>query len=279
MHEIKDWNADMQRLLDHSRELKELMADHALTAEEIKINFESVVTYLNDDLKLTIDAVKEQDDIRALFTLDKSKSDPVKLPVFEGKDSEDYVEFKDKVERAFVINRVCKADQLAKLRACLRCYPLKLVPESTITKIDDAWEVLDQAFKDPTRVMRFKWNELLKLKYLPKESPKGFKDQIEWYMNLENQIRGIIDVGTRDAELAIEAFGKSKISTILNMFPTRMRSQLMKCSGKGESRLEAILASIKDFRKEAQEFQIVKEIGSDSVSPVLLFLQIHSFKL
>ena len=263
MYEIKDWTADMQRLLKLNRELEDLRADYALTAEEVKSDSEMVVNGLNDELKLTIDAVKEQDDLRALFTLDKSKSDPVKLPVFEGKESEDYVEFKDKVERAFIINRVCKADQLAKLRECLRCYPLKLVPESTITKIDDAWEVLDQAFKDPTRVMRFKWNELLRLKYLPKETPKGFKAQIEWYMNLENHIRGIIDVGKRDAELAIEAFGRSKLNTILNMFPLKMRSQLMKCSGQGERRLEAILASIKEFRKEAQEFQIVKETGSD----------------
>ena len=114
--------------------------------------------------------------------------------------------------------------------------------------------------------MRFKWNELLKLKFLPKESPKGFKAQIEWYMNLENHIRGIIDVGKRDDELATEAFGKSKISTILNMFPLKMRSQMMKCPGKGETRMEAILACVKEFRKEAQEFQIVKEIGSDLTS-------------
>ena len=73
--------------------------------------------------------------------------------------------------------------------------------------------------------LRFKWNELLKLKFLPKESPKGFKAQIEWYMNLENNIRGIIDVGKRDAELATEAFGRSKINTILNMFPLKLRSQ------------------------------------------------------
>ena len=51
------------------------------------------------------------------------------------------------------------------------------------------------------------------LKFLLKESPKGYKAQIEWYMNLENQIRGIIDVGKRDAELATEAFGRSKIHT------------------------------------------------------------------
>ena len=76
--------------------------------------------------------------------------------------------------------------------------------------------------------MRFKWNELLKLKFLPKESPKGYKAQIEWYMNLENHIRGIIDVGKRDTELATEAFGRSKIHTILDMFPTRMKSDLMK---------------------------------------------------
>ena len=266
MYEIKDWNDDMQRLLKYNRELEELRTDYALTAEEVKSDSEMVVIGLHDELRLTIDAIKEQDDLRALFTLDKSKSDPVKLPIFEGKESEDYVQFKDKVERAFVINRVCKADQLAKLRECLRCYPLKLVPESTITKIDDAWEVLDQAFKDPTKVMRFKWNELLKLKFLPKESPKGYKDQIEWYMNLENHIRGIIDVGKRDSELATEAFGRSKISTILNMFPTRIKSQLMKCPGQGKSRLEAILVSIKELRMEAQEFQTVKEIGTDSVS-------------
>ena len=80
------------------------------------------------------------------------KNDPVKLPIFEGKENEDYIKFKDEISRGFVINRVCRADQLAKLRECLRGYPLKLVPESTVTLVDQAWDVLDQAYKDPTRV-------------------------------------------------------------------------------------------------------------------------------
>ena len=89
MNEIKDWNTDMDKLIKLSSELEELRADHALTAGEVPSDNGTVVDGLNDELRLVIDTVKEQDDLRALFTLDKAKSDPVKLPIFEGKDLED----------------------------------------------------------------------------------------------------------------------------------------------------------------------------------------------
>ena len=265
MRNAKVWKTEIQKVLEMSRELKEITFEHNMTEEEIAANYqESVVATLSEDIKNVIANIEREDDRRALFTLDKAKTDPVKLPVFEGKDSEDFMKFKDEIKRGFVINRICRADQLAKLRECLRGYPLKLVPESTVTKIEAAWDVLDQAYKDPTRVMRYKWGELLKLQYLPKESPKGYKNQIEWYMNLENHIRGIIDVGKRDPELALEAFGRSSIHTIFNMIPSRIKSLMMKCSGTGESRLETILRKISDLRREVQEFQIVHETGTEN---------------
>ena len=62
MNEIKDWNAEMEKLLKLSSELEELRADYALTAGEVPSDNGTVVDGLNDELKLVIDTVKEQDD-------------------------------------------------------------------------------------------------------------------------------------------------------------------------------------------------------------------------
>ena len=114
----------------------------------------SCVESVEKEVRETIEAVKQEDDSRELYTLDTSKNEKVTLPVFEGRDDEDYSKWKEQVIRAFVQNRVAKDDKLVKLREVLKGHAKKLVPFSMTASIDDAWITLDKAFGDPSKLMQ-----------------------------------------------------------------------------------------------------------------------------
>ena len=87
----------------------------------------------------------------------------MKLPTFEGKDEEDYARFKVEVEKAFINNRVTKADKLLKLRDCLKGHARKLIPDALTQDIDEAWAVLDRAYGDPVRLIKSKTEALSRM--------------------------------------------------------------------------------------------------------------------
>ena len=220
-------------------------------------------------MKRAISNIEQQDNTRALYTLDKSKTDPVKLPVFKGEDHEDYIKFKDEMEKGFVLNRVSKDDQLPKLRECLRKHALNLVPESTVTKVEDAWKVLDQAFGDATKLLKHRWQELANLDVLPGyNQSRGHKLQIEWYLKVENTLRNIISLGQRSVKLGDEVFRDASICTVLTMFPVRIRTKLKKCPGERMQKMEAILEKVAELRVEAQELQQIEEAASLNIGKV-----------
>ena len=162
--------------------LDDIVASHDISDENIQhLEAGILVEKVSSEVRETIDAIMKEDDSRELYTLDTAKTDPIKMPVFEGRDDEDFEHFKEKVIKSFAQNRICKDGKVAKLREVLRGHAKKLIPESRITDIDEAWAALDIAFGDPTRLLRSKMEKLLKLGMLPKENAKGgLKAQVEW---------------------------------------------------------------------------------------------------
>ena len=209
----------------------------------------------------------KEDDSRELYTLDIAKTDPIKIPVFEGRDDEDFAIFKEKVIKAFAQNRICKDDKVAKLREALRGHAKKLIPKSRITDIDDAWKALDIAFGDPTRLLRSKMEKLFKLGMLPKENAKGgLKAQVEWYLEYEAMLKSIIDLGSKDEELNMLTFNKNTIADIVKMFPPIIMKKLIKIPGTGRLRLENIAEKVSELRIDAQEHLNFVGIGSNPVT-------------
>ena len=120
------------------------------------------------DLKEARNTIIEEDNLRELYSLDINKPDPIKLPTFSGLEGEDYLDFKEKILKGFVQNRITRADKLAKLRECLKGDALKLVPESTTGDIDVAFATLDKAYGKTIRVVRYKREQLFRLGFQPK---------------------------------------------------------------------------------------------------------------
>ena len=88
----------------------------------------------------------------------------------------------------------------------------------------------------------------------------GFRRQVEWLLQTESLIRGILELGrSGDMNMNRAAFGPMSVNAILRLFPPYQMSKLSKCPGDGPERLEAISKKISAFRSEAQNLQNVTE--------------------
>ena len=254
MRGIKGWEEDLQKIIILRRDLDDVVASNGLTQEDAQILEAGIlVDRVSEELRFATESIEDEDNARELYTLDISKADPVKLPTFEGRDDEDFAQFKKLLEKAFVQNRVTKSDKVDKLREVLRGHAKKLVPQSTVNDIDEAMEILNKAFGDPVRLMTYRKDSLLKLGFLPRENAKGgVKTQVEWYLEVESLLKNIIDLGKKSSELDREAFSGSSMNNIMRMFPSNLQRKLDECPGDGSDRVEAMLKKIAGFRSTAQ---------------------------
>ena len=146
----------------------------------------------------------------------------MKFPGFSGKDEEDFSKFKTEMEAAIISHRVPKQEQIKKLRDCLKLDALKLVPDSKETTLASAWEILQKAYGDPTRVIKHRKQALLDLGKCPKEikGVKNFKAHISWYASIESFLRDIIALGKNNPDYEDIAFSPDFPNGIITLFPT-----------------------------------------------------------
>ena len=266
---IKDWKKEMNRIMEKKREFLIVVEKNKFTEEEDGVSTVKVkgdVEDLKADMDAAVLSIENEDNIRALYTLDITPiTDPVKLPKFSGKEGEDYQLFKEEIQRGFVQNRTPKADQLLKLRECLSGAALTLVPKSTVTTIDEAWAVLKKSYGDAYRVIKYRKEELMKVGKMPKINEKmkgGYNQQIAWFLKIESLITGILDLGKNHPEYGEAAFSLEFICDIIMMFPQRVTQKLSQCSGQKEVRLKNILSKIEAMREEAQNLQLIMDVSS-----------------
>jgi hypothetical protein len=139
MRSAAGWKKDLESLTVLYREFSDAVVHHDMNETELEISStEMLFNKLKLDVKDCINDVEKQDEFRELYTLDAKKTDSVKYPVFSGKDDEDFSKFKEDMEKAFVCNRVSRADKISKLRENLRGDALKLIPEALTMDIDAA---------------------------------------------------------------------------------------------------------------------------------------------
>ena len=187
---------------------------------------------LEKEMEIAIRDIKEQDEVRGLYSLSKSKASDVKLPKFGGKPYENFAKFKTEMMKGFKANKVRKEDQVKKLRECLFDQPKTLVPFG-MESIVDAWKILQNMYGDPARVMNAK---VMELKHL-KDNPDGgyprkggglslLKSQIEWITKLEVTLNSIMELGEESNQLDRDAFGSRTVVSVLKLFPFQIRHEL-----------------------------------------------------
>ena len=176
LKKVSNWEKLFEKISTSYRKVKEAIAVFNIKEDELAFSsLEYEFTSLSDDFRMVKEAVIEEDRRRELYTLDApaTLAGSVKFPTFGGTEGEDYLDFKEKIEKAFVRSRITQADKLTKLRECLRGDALGLVPLSLTGSIEHAWLVLDKAYGDVIHLIRFKKEQLLKLGRHPKSNGKG----------------------------------------------------------------------------------------------------------
>ena len=254
MKKFSKWDKNLFRLNSSFCEVQEIIAAHSITEDEVEfVNFQTNMLELPSTLKEVKAAIFEEDKCRDLYTLDTPRTDLVKLPTFNGNEGEDYLDFKEKMQKGLVQNRVTRADKIAKLRQHLKGHALKLIPESLTGDINQAWETLDKMYGDPTRLVRYKKKLLLSLGDQPKPNGKGgIKAVIEWHLQVESNLKNLLDLGRKDTLLAMEIWNNEAIASYCKLFPEQKRIELKKCSGNADFKLERIIDKIANFRSDYQ---------------------------
>ena len=260
MRNVAVWKRKLEEIIKMERELLELVAENDLSASDVDLaETEEMVNNLKSEVKRATEEIISEDKARELYTLDTAIVDKIKLPMFEGKDEEDFVKFKELMKKAFVHNRISKCDKIAKLRESLRGYAKRLVPLS-ITNIDVAWEALNNAFGESDRLMRHKLAALDKLGELPRENGKnGNRGMVEWYLEIEGLLKSILDLGCQTVAMDREAFSNTALRRICNMFPSHIATKLNKCAGEGGTKLENMIGKISELRADAQGLELIRE--------------------
>ena len=210
-------------------------------------------------IRAKFDSVKEavsfQDKERGLFTLEPVKTEKVKWPMYYGNPAEDFMKWREKMELAFLKNRVPKDERLDKLREYLRGKALKLVPEST-KDIEAAFTVLKEAFGDPARVLDHKLKVLDDCGQYPSDKVgrglPGYGKQVDWLLQVEGVIRDIIELGEKYGELDRDAFSTATLRKILERFPEKMVAKFNRLKGDGKAKMKGFQAQLAERRVEVQ---------------------------
>ena len=123
----------------------------------------SYINTLGAELEVAVANIKFEDDSRCLYSINKSKTSTVRLPMFSGRDDEDYSLFEKEIKKVFVTNRIRRDDQVKKLRENLKGHPKRIIPK-TLENIDEAFRILQEIYGNPKK----KAKKFLRLKFWSK---------------------------------------------------------------------------------------------------------------
>ena len=88
----------------------------------------------------------------------------------------------------------------------------------------------------------------------------GYNQHIFCFLNVENLLKSVLDLGNKHPEYNDADFSLEFISTIVMMFPERLRFKLCKCP-KGEL-LKNMCLKIENLREQAQGLQLFVEAST-----------------
>ena len=166
MHRIEDWKKRFAKIQEKGWAMRRNVKKFGLDERQLTISM-ALINTLESEMNLAVDNIKFENEERCLYSLSKSNTSSVKLPVFSGGDEEDFIKFRREMEKGFRSNRVKKEDQVKKLRENLRGQPKSLVPEG-MDNIDNAWEILQNLYGDVSRIMRARKKKISALGQFPK---------------------------------------------------------------------------------------------------------------
>ena len=277
MRNIEEWKKRLSKIQDRIYSMEENVQLFDLSSVELTTSV-NMMENIKEEMNIVIRDIIEQDEVRGLYSVSKSKAADVKLPRFGGKPHENFAKFKAEMLKGFKSNKVRKDDQVKKLRENLFDQPKTMVPFG-MESIMDAWKILDDMYGDAARVMNAK---VLELRNLKENADGGYprkggglnllRSQIEWITRLEVTLNSIVELGEESDQLDRDAFSSGTIVSVLDLFPFTMQDVLEKemrpAKEDGKEKLLLIIEYLKDLRMRRQGMQKTQELkGGSSGKP------------
>ena len=262
------WDKDLEKIVQMMRELKTLQRVHDVEETEIEVErLKKLVGELEEDVEEVKEKIAKEDNERELYSLDPVKVSKVNLPTFSGEDHEDFSKFKEDMEKGFKTNRITRDEQIIKLRECLEGYARKLVPNSNVIEIKEAWRILKQAFGNPIKIINQRKKALMKLG-MKSRNTSNLSTEIAWYIDMTTFLREIIDLGIKNPDYSELIFSHQFAVDIRQLFPpnSKWRTKLRRCKGQGQSHLENMLELIGEWLEAAQIEQQENDIATKNTN-------------
>ena len=258
MVKIDDWNKRFERIKDKTYAIQRNSQCYNLNHSKVSTT-QAIINNLEQELNVAVDQLKEEDNHRCLYSLAKSKTATVKLPVFSGLQAEDFSKFRKEVEMGMKINRVRRYDQVSKLRECLRLDAKSLIP-STMINIDEAWKVLSKRYGDPGRVMAARKQKLRELGHFPPcgKDLESFKNQVQWLIRFETTLDDIMELANTNLDMEYEAYNGVMVNTIIKLFPVDLGDKLI-FEGTFQYKVRKMREFTEKLRETKQELMKVYE--------------------
>ena len=270
MRNLEKWEKDLKEITKMLRSLKDLKNTYNIEENEVRCEFvERDVAEIEKVFNEVKEKLETEDEERGLYSMEKPKTSNVNFPTFSGKDCEDFSRFQADMEDGFKTNRVSRKEQIHKLRECLRGQARKLIPDSNVTDVNTAWDILKKAYGNPIKIIKQRKDALLKLGEMPHHKIKGEKDlraQISWFIDLTTFLKELIELGKKNSKYKNLTFSEDFAAQIRQIFPTNLGRKLRKCDGEGQELFENMLDKIEEFRDTAQEDQQDIDITKPTVS-------------
>ena len=105
MRNVEEWKKRLSKIEDRIFLMKKNVKLYNLTNDELT-RFVSKVVNLEEEVTKAIKNIKEEDEVRGLYSLSKSKASDVKLPKFGGNPHENFVKFRAEMLKGFKANKV-----------------------------------------------------------------------------------------------------------------------------------------------------------------------------
>ena len=95
MSKTEGWEKRLSKIQDRIFSMKKSVQRYKLQGVELAKS-ESMMNNLEKEMEIAIRDIKEQDEVRGLYSLSKSKASDVKLPKFGGKPHENFAKLRPK---------------------------------------------------------------------------------------------------------------------------------------------------------------------------------------
>ena len=273
MTKVKSWREKMEKLKDKVKMLRVKSLDHDLDMGPYTLS-KAALDSAAGELEFTIEQMEHEDKERGLYSLNPGKAANLTYPTFSGADTEDFFKFKKEMENCFRGNRVRKEDQVSVLKKELKGDALKLVPNN-VTSIATAWDLLDQIYGDPKRILinrRSKLDAMVPLYKLDKFGGNGgrtaaeAKLMVDWAISMELILEDLFKIAKKSTDMNNSVFSEDMYSKIAKLFSANVIGEANKKSGSYREKLEFLYAFVGEKKTELKPFLAQSSASSSTPS-------------